>query len=149
MEDAAVVAILDGSEVGRRIDIAGRLTVGGGDDAGVVIDDPEISRAHAVFGMMPEGLEIQDLGSLNGTWVNGERITSPTLLAPGDAVKIGATRIEVVSAARGPRSAQREAATPVEAKDELRPVSVLFADVVGSTPVAGRVGPGGPLRVGG
>jgi class 3 adenylate cyclase len=141
MEDAAVVAILDGSEVGRRIDIAGRLTVGRGDDAGVVIDDPEISRSHAVFGMTPEGLEIQDLGSLNGTWVNGERITSPTLLAPGDAVKIGATRIEVVSAARGPRSAQREAATPVEAKDELRPVSVLFADVVGSTPLAERLAP--------
>src|SRR4029450_8904951 len=105
MEDAAVVAILDGSEVGRRIDIAGRLTVGRGGDAGGGLDDPEISRSHAVCGMTPEGLEIQDLGSLNGTSVNGERITSPTLLAPGDAVKIGATRSEVVAGAGGPRSA--------------------------------------------
>jgi class 3 adenylate cyclase len=141
MEDAALVAILDGAEGGRRIRIAGRLTVGRGDDAGLVVDDPEISRAHAVFGVTPDGLEIQDLGSLNGTWVNGERITSPTLLAPGDAVKIGATRIEVLSAGHGPPSARRSSPTPVEAEDELRPVSVLFADVVGSTPLAERLAP--------
>jgi class 3 adenylate cyclase/tetratricopeptide (TPR) repeat protein len=141
MEDAALVAILDGAEGGRRIRIAGRLSVGRGDDAGVVVDDPEISRAHAVFAVTPQGLEIQDLGSLNGTWVNGERITSPTLLAPGDAVKIGATRIEVLSAGRAPASAEQSSPTPVEAKDELRPVSVLFADVVGSTPLAERLAP--------
>ncbi len=141
MEDAALVAILDGAEGGRRIRIAGRLTVGRGEDAGLVVDDPEISRAHAVFGVTPDGLEIQDLGSLNGTWVNGERITSPTLLAPGDAVKIGATRIEVLSAGHGPASARRSSPTPVEAEDELRPVSVLFADVVGSTPLAERLAP--------
>jgi class 3 adenylate cyclase/tetratricopeptide (TPR) repeat protein len=141
MEDAALVAILDGAEGGRRIRIAGRLTVGRGVDAGVVVDDPEISRAHAVFAVTPGGLEIQDLGSLNGTWVNGERITSPTLLAPGDAVKIGTTRIEVLSAGRGPASSERASPTPVEAKDELRPVSVLFADVVGSTPLAERLAP--------
>jgi class 3 adenylate cyclase/tetratricopeptide (TPR) repeat protein len=141
MEDAALVAILDGAEGGRRIRIAGRLSVGRGDDAGVVVDDPEISRAHAVFAATPLGLEIQDLGSLNGTWVNGERITSPTLLAPGDAVKIGTTRIEVLSAGRGRASAEQASPTPVEAKDELRPVSVLFADVVGSTPLAERLAP--------
>ena len=141
MRDAALVAVLDGAEGGRRIQIAERLTLGRGDDAGMVIDDPEISRAHAVFGVTPHGLEIQDLGSLNGTWVNGERITSPTLLAPGDAIKIGTTRIEVLSAGHRPASARRAAATPVEAKDELRPVSVLFADVVGSTPLAERLAP--------
>src|SRR4249919_1945759 len=97
MQDAALVAVLDGAEGGRRIRIAERLTVGRGDDAGLVVDDAEISRAHAVFGVTSQGLEIQDLGSLNGTWVNGERITSPTLLVPGDAIKIGTTRIEVLS----------------------------------------------------
>ena len=91
--------------------------------------------------MTPQGLEIQDLGSLNGTWVNGERITSPTLLAAGDAIKIGTTRIDVLSTGLGPDSAERAAPTPVEAKDELRPVSVLFADVVGSTPLAERLAP--------
>jgi class 3 adenylate cyclase len=141
MTDAALVAVLDGAEGGRRIHIAERLTVGRGDDVGLVLDDPEMSRAHAVFGVTPDGLEIQDLGSLNGTWVNGERITAPTLLAPGDAIKVGTTRIEVLSAGHRDAAARQSAPTPVEAKDELRPVSVLFADVVGSTPLAERLAP--------
>jgi class 3 adenylate cyclase len=141
MHEAAFVAVLDGAEGGRRIRISERLTLGRGDDAGLVVDDPEISRAHAVLGVTSQGLEIQDLGSLNGTWVNGERITSPTLLAAGDAIKIGATRIEVLSTGHGPPVTDRAAPTPVEAKDELRPVSVLFADVVGSTPLAERLAP--------
>jgi class 3 adenylate cyclase len=141
MTDAALVAVLDGAEGGRRIRIAERLTVGRGDDVGLVLDDPEMSRAHAVFAVTPDGLEIQDLGSLNGTWVNGERITAPTLLAAGDAVKVGTTRIEVLSAGHRDAAVPRSAQTPVEAKDELRPVSVLFADVVGSTPLAERLAP--------
>jgi class 3 adenylate cyclase len=139
---AALVAILDGAEGGRRIRIGERLTVGRGTDAGLLIDDPEMSRAHAAFRPTEDGLEIQDLGSLNGTWVNGERIISSTPLAPGDVVKIGTTRIEVLSAGGGRVvPAQRPSPTPVEAEDELRPVSVLFADIVGSTQLAERLEP--------
>ncbi len=139
---AALVAILDGAEGGRRIRIAERLTVGRGADAGLLIDDPEISRAHAAFRPTEDGLEIQDLGSLNGTWVNGERIISPIPLAPGDVIKIGTTRMEVLSAGGGRLApAQRPSPTPVEAEDELRPISVLFADIVGSTQLAERLEP--------
>ena len=141
MTDAALVAVLDGADGGRQIQIAERLTVGRGNDVGLVLDDSEISRAHAVFSVTPDGLEIQDLGSLNGTWVNGERITAPTRLAAGDAVKVGTTRIEVLSAGHRDAAVRRSSPTPVEAKDELRPVSVLFADVVGSTPLAERLAP--------
>ena len=132
--EAAVVSIVDGAEGARRILVAGHLTLGRGDDAGLVIDDPEMSRTHAVIGQTPDGLEIRDLSSLNGTWVNGERIGGPTALVPGDIVKIGKTRIEVL-AVGGPGLAPgaRSSPTPVEAEDEVRPVSVLFADVTGST----------------
>ena len=141
-DDAALVTILDGVEGGRRIRITGRTTVGRGDEAALLIDDPEISRAHAVLGPTGEGLEIKDLGSLNGTWVNGERISGPTMLAAGDVVRIGTTRIEVLSAGdRGFAPVPQSSPTPVEAEDELRPVSVLFADVVGSTPLAERLEP--------
>jgi class 3 adenylate cyclase len=140
MPEDALLAVLDGVEGGREIRVAGRLTLGRGDDAGVRIDDPEISRAHAVVSPTAQGLEVQDLGSLNGTWVNGERISGVTPLARGDVIKIGATRIEV----RGVGGAvvapvRRTSQTPVEAEDELRPVSALFADVVGSTPLAERL----------
>ena len=140
--DAALLAIVDGAEGGRRISVDGRTTVGRGEDAGLILDDPEISRAHAVLAPTARGLEIQDLGSLNGTWVNGDRISSTTLLAPGDVVKVGATRMEVVSTGGNRASGGRHSSpTPVEAKDELRPVSVLFADIVGSTPLAERLEP--------
>lgn len=147
--DATFIAILDGAEGGRRVQIGGSLTLGRGDEAGLVIDDPEISRAHAVLGSTAKGLEVEDLGSLNGTWVNGERITSATPLAPGDVIKIGTTRIEVLSVAEGhsrhavSRDAplQRASPTPVAAEDELRPVSALFADIVGSTALAERLEP--------
>ena len=86
MREGALLAVLDGAEGGRRIRVAERLTLGRGDDAGLPIDDPEISRMHAVLGPTAAGLEIQDLSSFNGTWVNGERISGPTLLEPGDVV---------------------------------------------------------------
>lgn len=140
---AAVVSIVDGVDGERRIAVDGELTLGRAEDAGLVIDDPEISRVHAVIAHTADGIEIRDLSSLNGTWVNGERINTPTALAPGDVVKIGKTRVEVLVAG-GPASAPaaRASPTPVEAEDELRPVSVLFADVVGSTPLAERLEPG-------
>ena len=142
MQEPALLAVLDGAENGRRIRVAGQLTVGRDDDAGLLLDDPEISRAHATLVPADGGLEIRDLGSLNGTWVNGERISSPTVLAPGDVVKVGTTRIEVLAVGgRGLASVPRSSPTPVEAEDELRPVSVLFADVVGSTPLAERLDP--------
>jgi class 3 adenylate cyclase len=140
--EAAVVSIGDGADGARRVRISGQLTLGRGDEGGLFIDDPEISRAHAVIAQTPDGLEIRDLSSLNGTWVNEERINTPTALAPGDVIKIGKTRIEVL-AAGGQTLAppSRASPTPVDAEDELRPVSVLFADVVGSTPLAERLDP--------
>jgi class 3 adenylate cyclase len=137
-----MVAIV-GVDDERRIPIEGELTLGRTEEAGLVIDDPEISRTHAVITQTAEGIEIRDLSSLNGTWVNGERINTPTALAPGDVVKIGKTRIEVLVAG-GPAYAPvaRASPTPVDAEDELRPVSVLFADVVGSTQLAERLEPG-------
>ena len=141
--DAAIVSIVDGVDSERRIRVEGELILGRTEDAGLVIDDPEISRTHAVITQTADGIEIRDLSSLNGTWVNGERINTPTALAPGDVVKVGKTRIEVlVASGPSPAPVARASPTPVEAEDELRPVSVLFADVVGSTPLAERLEPG-------
>src|SRR5947209_8173792 len=62
-------------------------------------DDPEISRRHAYVSRDPEGrLTIEDLGSANGTFVNGERMSAPRTLEPGDTVRIGRTVLQVVAA---------------------------------------------------
>ena len=63
----------EGPLAGQRISIETQLVVGrvSGD---LTIDDPLVSRRHAVIRVAAGVLEVEDLGSLNGTWVNGERL---------------------------------------------------------------------------
>jgi adenylate cyclase len=63
--------------------------VGRADNNDLVLDDPGISRMHAVFSASPSGLVVNDLSSLNGTYVNGKRITTPFDLSGRDFVDIG------------------------------------------------------------
>jgi class 3 adenylate cyclase len=74
--------------------VESQLVLGRG-DADVVIDDPEISRRHALIRTNGEFFEVEDLDSLNGTWLNGERIAAAARLAPGDVIRLGKTVIEV------------------------------------------------------
>ncbi len=53
--------------------------------------DERVSRRHAHFTVDEGAVRVSDLGSRNGTWVNGERLASPMTLAPGDRVRVGAT----------------------------------------------------------
>ncbi len=82
------LSIKNGRHAGRRVDVTGPLTLGR-ENAEVVLDEPLVSRRHASIRPVDQGLEIDDLGSRNGTWVNGARIEGPTRLAAGDVVAIG------------------------------------------------------------
>jgi len=55
----------------------------------IAIGDPEVSRRHARFFMQDENLYVEDLGSTNGTFLNGERISSPKQLRIGDVITLG------------------------------------------------------------
>ena len=55
----------------------------------VVLDHPMVSRRHTAFERTQKGVVVSDLGSTNGTFVNGARIDRAQLLAPGDRVDIG------------------------------------------------------------
>ena len=70
------------------------LSVGRGDDNDLAIaGDDYVSARHARFEPRRDGVYLQDVGSTNGTFVNGIRLTSPRRLAPGDVVKIGETEM--------------------------------------------------------
>ena len=56
-----------------------------------LLDDDFASGRHALFDPRRDGVWIEDLGSTNGTFVNGVRLTSSRRLAPGDIVRIGET----------------------------------------------------------
>jgi predicted component of type VI protein secretion system len=64
--------------------------------------DPTVSRLHAVLVRYRGGWCLRDVGSANGTDLNGRRVLSEQLLRPGDEVKVGATRIVFRSAANDP-----------------------------------------------
>ncbi len=90
---ARTLIVKTGDLAGRRITVDRALTIGSGDDADVVLRDADVAPSHAR--MQPTGtdVEIEDLGSGAGTWVNGARITTSTKLMPGDVVTIGGTNL--------------------------------------------------------
>lgn len=85
----AALTMKNGPLAGRQFTVTEPLTMGR-ESVDVVVDSPTISRRHAVVRPVEGTLEIEDLGSRNGTWVNGDRIDGPTRLAAGDIVGLGA-----------------------------------------------------------
>jgi LysM repeat protein len=65
------------------------LTLGRAADNDIVIDDAEVSRHHARMTLRGNDWVLEDLGSRNGTFVNGQRITGPVILTPGSQVALG------------------------------------------------------------
>ena len=64
-------------------------TIGRGSGCAIHIPDQTLSRQHARIRTTASGCVVEDLGSTNGTFVNGHRITGPTLLRPGDTLQLG------------------------------------------------------------
>ena len=89
-----VLVFSSGPLSGQRVPVDADLLLGR-EDAGVIVDDPEVSRHHAVLRHTDKGLQIEDLGSRNGTFVNDEQISGSTTLHNGDFVRIGQTRFSV------------------------------------------------------
>ena len=81
-----------GPIAGRRIEIVGPMVIGR-EDADITIEDAEISRRHAEVRPSGDGIEIEDLGSTNGTFVNDQRIEGARVLSPGDVVRVGQTEL--------------------------------------------------------
>jgi pSer/pThr/pTyr-binding forkhead associated (FHA) protein len=67
----------------------GEHVVGRDPDVEVRLDHSTVSRRHARFVVTASGTVLEDVASKNGTFRAGERVTSPVLLADGDAIRIG------------------------------------------------------------
>ena len=92
----AELVVLTGNQEAQRVRLRSQGHVlGRSPDADLPIDDPYASEFHARVGLQDDKVIVHDLGSTNGTYVNGRRVTSPTSVSRGDTVQIGKTTLEV------------------------------------------------------
>jgi predicted component of type VI protein secretion system len=89
--------VVTGKAAGMSIVVEDELLIGRhADGAGRLADDDEISRSHARLALDGSGFcAIEDLGSTNGTFVNGLRISGPQTLSEGDSIEVGGTMLVV------------------------------------------------------
>jgi len=66
-----------------------RMVAGRAADVDIHLPDTFVSSHHVRIEARPDGLVVDDLGSTNGTFVNGEEVTAPVLAGPGDRVTVG------------------------------------------------------------
>ena len=93
----ASLVITSGQLKGRRIEVSRELVIGR-ENVDVEIDDAELSRRHFAVRPVAGGLEVEDLGSRNGTRVDGTRIDGPTRVKHGAVVTVGMTTLSVDAA---------------------------------------------------
>ena len=82
--------------IGRNVDLRlaeGETILGRKRGLRGAIDDPSVSRNHAAIRCAPDSCAIRDLGSKNGTFVGGVRITAPHELFDGDVIELGSVRL--------------------------------------------------------
>lgn len=65
------------------------LTLGRDPSNAIAINEPQVSRKHARITQQENVIVVEDLGSTNGTYVNGMRLTGPRALTPGDVISLG------------------------------------------------------------
>ena len=111
-----VLEIVEGPEAGRMIPLAGPTEIGRDPGAGVALQQDELlSRRHVRVTPEDDGVRVEDLGSRNGTFVDGDEIQSPAHLAVDGQLLIGVTVLEL-----------RTAATVASGATALRPIPADF-----------------------
>jgi hypothetical protein len=103
-DGSALLVVRRGPNAGSRFALdVDLVTAGRHPDSDIFLDDVTVSRRHAQFIRVAGGYQVKDVGSLNGTYVNRQRIDE-VLLAGGDEVQIGKYRLVYLISSGGARA---------------------------------------------
>ncbi len=86
--------MISGPSAGETFEVRGEIVIGR-EDVDIELSDAEVSPRHAVVRPLGRGLEIEDLGSSTGTFLDGKRIDAPTQVGGGAEIRLGATVLRV------------------------------------------------------
>ena len=112
------------------------MVIGSDSTCDIHIDDPEVSEEHASLRLHDGALEIRDLGSRSGTFVNAQRISEPTALGSRDEVRVASTVLAPV------QSGTAVAPATEASSAEVAP-ALMAAPGTGSVPPATTAAPAG------
>jgi predicted component of type VI protein secretion system len=128
--------VRSGARSGERIEVIGELVVGR-EHADVTLEDEEVSRRHLAIRPHDDGVELEDLGSTNGTFVDGARLSASVVISESARVVLGETELEIEVEVPEPEL------DPGATRLRERP-AMPDATVVRSTPVAPPPAPADP-----
>ncbi|MGF1596935.1 MAG: FHA domain-containing protein [Acidimicrobiales bacterium] len=103
-----------------RVVVDGRLDVGRECD-GLLLADERVSRLHLRLDVVDERIVVSDLGSSNGTFLDGTRLDAPSVLSPGSTICLGSTSIRLATNGHPPNHAEPSRLTLVGTADGRRP----------------------------
>ena len=111
-----VLEVVEGPDAGKRISVAAPVVIGRDDASGLALAEPQVSRSHARVSPSGDAVIVEDLGSTNGTFVNGDEVHAPTRVGAGDQILVGTSVLLV-------RTEQQVVAQP----SAVRPVPPALA----------------------
>ena len=89
------LVVVQGPGRGTAYPLGGQMVLGRGSEADVILADGKVSRRHALIEQQGGTFRLSDLDSTNGTAVNGQRLSAPVLLRPGDTIQLGDVVLQV------------------------------------------------------
>jgi|ERR1700677_5030691 len=142
----AKLVVLTQSMAGRSCDLASeRTTIGRVEENNFQISEPSVSSRHCEILLRGNDVVVKDLGSTNGTFINGEKITEEGVLKPGQTLRLGniELKLDTLGAPGAPAPASGSAPAPASAapapkKEAAKPTTggVRMSDLEGGRTVA-------------
>ena len=121
-----ILEMVEGTDAGRTFALGGEMVAGRDSSQPIAITDDQVSRRHARFTLAGGEVAVEDLGSRNGTYVNGQVVQGRRVLVAGDRVRRGLTVLELRSEAQvaaKPSAVQPQPAITAVPDDVLRPAA--------------------------